>query len=160
MSGERLVLGGGSNQAIIQLWATEQIDDSCTVVITGKHEGRIQTRGHSETVGPLEVRSLAYIDLGEGNSTLTFADSSKAEWDLTKTLTIQNWTADKDTIRFGKGASGLTAGQLGQVRFQNPAGLPFGSYSAKILNDGRVAPDRIVSATNPPAVAERAKTKK
>eukprot|EP00913_Durusdinium_trenchii_P010881 g10210.t1 len=150
VSGARLVLGGGSNQAIIQLGASEQINDTCTVVLTGKHEGRIWTRGHSETLGRLQVQSFGYIDLGDGNSRLSFADSSQTKWDLSKTLTIQNWTSHKDTIRFGTTASGLSRSQLARIGFANPSGRPAGLYAAKLLADGSLVPDRRVEATNPP----------
>jgi autotransporter-associated beta strand protein len=145
-AGSRLVLGGGSNQTILQLRSSEQIDDACTVAITGNHEGRIWTQGHSETVGRLELQSSGYIDLGDGNSRLQFADSSKSPWDLSKTLTIQNWTRGKDVVRFGTTASGLNAGQLARIGFANPSGRPAGWYSAKILADGSVIPDRLIQA--------------
>lgn len=161
VSGARLVLGGGSNQAIVQLGASEQINDSCTILITGKHEGRIWTRGHCETLGRLDLQSFGYIDLGDGISSLSFADSSKSEWDLSKTLTIQNWTSDKDGIRFSTTASGLTPGQLARVGFANPSGQPAGLYSAKLLADGRIVPDRKVEASNPPFdVSEKAKAER
>lgn len=157
-AGERLVLGGGSNQAIVQLGAAEQINDLCTVVITGHHEGRIWTQGHSETLGKLEVQSFAYIDLSEGNSRLSFADSSKSKWDLSKTLTIQNWTSGEDVIRFGTTASALSPGQLARVGFADPSGRPAGLYSAKILADGSLVPDRKVEATKSPFdVSEKAR---
>ena len=156
--GRRLVLGGGSNQAIVQLGASEQINDSCTVVIAGEHEGRIWTQGHSETLGRLEVQSFAYIDLGDGTSRLSFTDSSKSKWDLSKTLAIQNWTSDKDVVRFGQAVSGLSPNQLARVGFADPSGRPAGLYSAKLLADGSLVPDRKVEATNPPFnVSEKAR---
>lgn len=156
-AGRRLVLGGGSNQAIVRLDAPEQINDSCGVLITGIHEGRIWTQGHSETVGTLELQAFGYIDLGQGTSHLSFADSSKSDWDVSKTLTIQNWTADKDTVRFGETASGLSPAQLATIGFINPSERPTGLYSAKLLADGRIVPDRNVEAVDPPFdVSERA----
>ena len=161
--GERLVLGGGSNQAIVQLGASEQINDSCSVLIAGKHEGRIRTQGHNETLGPLIVQSFGYIDLGDGSSSLSFADSSKSNWDLSKTLTIQNWTSGKDVVRFGKSASALSSDQLARIGFADPSGRPAGLYAAKLLVDGSLVPDRKVEAADPPfdvsgkAQQERAK---
>ena len=162
-AGDRLVLGGGTNQAIVRLDASHQINDACDLVITGKHEGRIWTQGFSETVGTLDLQSFGYIDLGDGNSVLTFADSSGAKWDLSKTLTVQNWTEDQDRILFGAGEPGLTEDQLSRLGFENPSESPPGLYSAKLLPDGQIAPDRKVEAVNPPfdvtaaASAERRK---
>lgn len=150
ISGRRLVLGGGSNQAIVRLDASDQISDTCAVVIAGLHEGRIWTQGNSETLGPLGLQSFAYIDLGDGHSRLRFADSHESKWDPSKTLTIQNWTATKDEVRFGTSETGLTAAQLSQVGFLNPAPLPAGLYSATLLVDGRVEPNQRVTAKAPP----------
>ncbi|MEM6885937.1 MAG: hypothetical protein AAF571_12995, partial [Verrucomicrobiota bacterium] len=41
---------------------------------------------------------------------------------------------------FGNSASGLTAAQVGQIQFLNPAGLAPGIYDAKILSSGEVVP--------------------
>jgi hypothetical protein len=40
----------------------------------------------------------------------------------------------------------LTAQQLSQVKFSNPAGLPNGTYSARILSDGEVVPNQSIAA--------------
>jgi len=145
-----LVLGGGTNQAIVRLDAPQQIADTAAVRITGKHEGRIWTQGFNETVGTLTLEAHGSIDLGDGASTLAFADSSGAKWDLSKTLTIRNWTAGKDAVSFGRTASGLAAGQLARVGFADPSGRPAGLYAARILADGRLAPDRRVEPAAPP----------
>ncbi len=151
-AGNRLLLGGGGNQAIIRLDASEQLSDTCDVEIVGKHEGRIWTQGNSETLGTLKLNSFGYIDLGDGESKLRFADSSKVQWDLSKTLTIQNWTDthEDDEVFFGTSANGLTALQLARIGFESPSDRRDGLYSAKILADGRVVPDRRVEAVDAP----------
>jgi hypothetical protein len=40
----------------------------------------------------------------------------------------------------GTTAQGLSAAQLARIRFANPAGLPTGNYSARILATGEVVP--------------------
>jgi hypothetical protein len=44
-------------------------------------------------------------------------------------------------IFFGTNASSLTAQQLSQIQFQNPAGLAPGNYPARILPTGEIVPD-------------------
>lgn len=159
-AGNRLLLGGGGNQAIIRLDASEQLSDTCQVQIVGKHEGRIWTQGNSETMGTLVLKSFGYIDLGDGESRLRFADSSKIQWDLSKTLTIQNWsdTHEDDEVSFGASANGLTAQQLARIGFENPSNRKDGLYSAQILVDGRIIPDQRVEAVDAPFdVSDKAK---
>jgi lysophospholipase L1-like esterase len=145
-----LVLGGGANQAIVRLDAPNQIKDTANLLLTGKHEGRLWTQGHSETLGTLDLQTHGYLDLGDGASTLTFADSSGKSWDLSKTLTIQHWTEGKDKVAFGQGPSGLTKEQLARVGFADPSGREPGLTTAKMLPDGQVVPDVRVQAVKPP----------
>jgi len=145
-----LVLGGGSNQAIVRLDAANQIADSAGILITGKHEGRIWTQGFGETVGVLTLKSHGYVNLGDGASVLTFADSSAAKWDLAKTLTVRNWTAGKDRAVFGEGKPGVTRAQLARIGFADPSARPGGLYTAKLLPGGQIVPDRKVEAVDPP----------
>ncbi len=149
-SGKLLILGGGANQAIVALHNPHQLPDDCTVRITGKHEGRIWTQGHSETVGQLDLQSHGSIDLGDGNSHLAFADSSSLKWDLEKTLTIDRWTQGKDKITFGHNGDGVAAGQLARIGFADPSDLPAGLYAAKLTDKGELVPGERVSAKNPP----------
>ncbi|NQT53097.1 hypothetical protein HQ576_13650 [bacterium] len=145
-----LVLGGGSNQAIVRLDAPNQIKDTANIRIVGKHEGRIWTQGHGETVGTLELQSHGYIDLGDGASTLRFADSSATKWHLTRTLTIQGWTEGKDKVYFGHGKPGLRKEQLARVGFAAPSGRAPGLYAARLLPDGQLVPGDKVQASDPP----------
>ena len=160
-AGKQLILGGGSNQAILRLDASDQLNNSCEVLIAGKHEGRIWTQGHSETLGALQLQSFGYINLGNGASKLRFADSSKARWDLLKTLTIQNWTDSRgeDAVYFGENADGLTQAQIARIGFLDPSDRRRGLYSAQIQANGRLVPDRIIEAINAPFdVSDQAKS--
>lgn len=110
-----------------------QIDDDTALHFAG---GTWNTGGFSETVGSLLLADTSIIDLGNGNSTLQFADSShlEADWNSTATLMIDNWSGDylqrggTDQIVFA--SAGLTASQLNQIVFRNPMGIPAGSYTA------------------------------
>ncbi len=62
----------------------------------------------------------ATIDLGNGSSALTLANSAAASW--SGTLNILDWTAGVDTLRFGTDGTGLTAGQLSEITFGDIAG--------------------------------------
>lgn len=83
---------------------------------------------------------------------LSFADSSGVSWASDGLLAIQGWRGatnggGTNQVLFGTSASGLTAQQLSQVLFSNPAGLPSGTYSARILSDGEVVPNFVISAS-------------
>jgi len=145
-----IVIGGGGNQAILQLDASDQIADSASVQFVGPHEARIRTQGHRETLGALDLQTHGTIHLGDGESRLRFADSSGAGWDLTKTLTIYDWTDGKDTIAFGADSAGLTSEQLGRIGFDTPSDRAPGLYTAKALTDGAIAPDKQVMPIDPP----------
>jgi hypothetical protein len=58
---------------------------------------------------------------------------------------VTNWNGAStgggdDQLKFGADASGLTAGQLNQIRFIDPAGFPPGAHFAGILATGEVVP--------------------
>ncbi len=109
-----------------------------------------QTAG--EQLGQLQLGSgtNSSVNLPSGSCVLRFADSSGVPWPGDGRLTIQNWSGSltgggSQQLSFGTSASGLTSQQLGQVQFSNPAGLPNGTYSARILSDGEVVPNQAIS---------------
>jgi hypothetical protein len=92
------------------------------------------------------------LNLPSGSCVLRFANSSAVTWASDGRLTILNWSGSTNggglqQVFFGTSASGLTAQQLSQVQFSNPAGLSAGTYSARILSDGEVVPNQLVSAS-------------
>ena len=105
--------------------------------------------------GPLEL-----LDGGDTNSTLYmppgasvvhFADSSSMTWSNDPVLFIANWSGSlfgggAQQIIFGSSSTALTAAQLAQIQFQNPAGLAAGTYPARILSNGEVVPVSSVPA--------------
>ena len=103
-------------------------------------------------LGPFVLATNSVIDLGGGYAHLGFANSSSESWQPDSVLTITNWSSPltgrpDDRLSFGADASGLSAQQLGKIRFVNPAGFPPGEYAAKILEDGVIVPQ------TPPAIS-------
>jgi hypothetical protein len=87
-----------------------------------------------------------------------FTDSSGVPWAGDGRLTIPNWSGSLNgggpqQLFFGTSSSGLTSQQLSQVEFSNPAGLPNGTYPARILATGEVvpAPGPTISMTRYPS---------
>jgi hypothetical protein len=103
-------------------------------------------------VGTMTLSGDAAIDLGAGASVLKFANSAAATWGPA-ILTISGWNGSptglgQDEIFFGTSASGLTAAQVAQVRFLDPAGLAPSLYEATMLNTGE-----LVAVPEPGSVA-------
>jgi hypothetical protein len=88
-----------------------------------------------------------------GSAVMQFAGSSGLTWASNAVLAVQNWTGSlygggRQQIIFGNGGNALAAQQLSEIHFQNPAGLPAGSYPARILSNGEIVPD--AGASLPP----------
>jgi hypothetical protein len=86
-----------------------------------------------------------------GASVMHFADSSSMTWSNDSVLIIANWSGSlfgggAQQIIFGNSSTALTATQLAQIQFQNPAGLAAGTYPAKILSAGEIVPISSVPA--------------
>lgn len=86
------------------------------------------------------------LSMPAGPSTLHFADSSSLLWSNGPVLFVSNWSGSiygggQQQIVFGNGSSALTSRQLAQIQFQNPAGLPSGTYPTRILATGEIVPD-------------------
>jgi hypothetical protein len=74
---------------------------------------------------------------------LRFLDSHTSAW--SGSLAILSWAGSTNggganQLFFGNSAQGLTSAQLSRMYFSNPAGLPSGNYSARILATGEVVP--------------------
>ena len=137
-NGSLIVNAGG----VLLLGAANQITDTITMTLAG---GTFQSAGFNETLGTLKLTANSVIDLGAGSSVLTFAASSGVAWTTGTTLTISNWNGSitgggGERVLFGSSSSGLSSGQVGQVRFVNPPGFPAGSYAATILSTGEAVP--------------------
>ena len=127
---------------------TDRIRDAAPINLNG---GRLETGGLSEGtpaapgMGALTLTLTNTIDLGTGNSIISFADSSGQTW-TGATLRIVNWTGTvglgdgTDQVYFGTTSGGLNQGQLDQISFySDAAGLNF-LGTGMILPDGEVVP--------------------
>jgi autotransporter-associated beta strand protein len=134
-----LILNSGGT---LLLGAANQIGDAVTMTLGG---GKFQAAGVNEQFGTLKLTANSVIDLGVGASVLKFAASSAVAWTTAATLTVTNWTGSvngggTDQLVFGANSSALTASQVSQIWFANPAGLLAGTYPAAILRTGEVVP--------------------
>ena len=105
-------------------------------------------------LGPLQlnpgdnINSTVYLPSGSG--IVRFGDSHSLGWSNQAILAIENWSGSgygggAQRILFGTSAAALTAPQLSQIRFHDPAALPAGSYPARILATGEIVPDALIS---------------
>jgi hypothetical protein len=88
------------------------------------------------------------LALPNGSAMIAFANSSGITWSNQGTLKIENWNGSihgggAHKILFGNTAAGLTAQQLSQIRFHNPAGLS-GTWPARILATGEITPGPVL----------------
>ena len=123
------------------LAAANQIADTVTMTLAG---GTFTSGGFSETLGALTLPGNSIINLG-ANGTVAFADSSAVSWPAGATITINGWSGSfagggTNQIKFGTTSAGLTADQLAQVQFLDPANTVAGTYAAQILSTGEVVP--------------------
>ncbi len=136
-----IIVGGGSNQAILRWDADHQVADSASVTLLGPQPAKLKLDGHNEVMGTLILSGDGDILLGNAAARVQFSGSAAQTWAAGKQLIIREWSgAAEGGVFFGTSASGLTAGQLAQTGFMNPAGLAAGLYHAAILPTGEVVP--------------------
>jgi len=93
----------------------------------------------------------ATFSLPSGNNCIVrFANSSSVGWSNQVNLLIANWNGSpngggRHQVFFGSNASGLTAQQLCQIQFVNPAGSS-GTFPAAILATGEIVPARMLAS--------------
>jgi autotransporter-associated beta strand protein len=128
-------------QGVLQVGAAGVIPTGSTLVITNSTSDRatFATGGFSQNLGPLSVQGVDWalqrvIDVGNGASALAFADSSSLDWNNMPLLVV-NYTPGVDSLRFGTSSAGLTATQLGLIRFAD-----FAYATAQIDSSGYVTP--------------------
>ncbi|MBK7710038.1 MAG: putative Ig domain-containing protein [Bacteroidales bacterium] len=113
--------------------------------------GILSTNSNFVSSGSLTLSANSVITLGASAHTISFANSSAATWTGSTTLTINGWVGDylggsgtAGRIFVGSDNSGLTAGQLDQIRFFNGA-----SYiPAIILGTGEIVPNGAIAPSN------------
>ena len=140
-----IVVGGGTDQAILRWDANHQVVDTASITLLGPYPARLRMDGHSETMGALVLAGDGDISLGDDTAVARFANSSAQSWTTGKRFLILDWngslTGDgSEAVFFGTSANGLTPTQLAQVSFINPAGFDLGTYPAALLATGEVVP--------------------
>lgn len=145
---DQLQLTAGS-----QFWRSGGTLDGMKNILMAGGEWSEGTAGAQ--LGQLQISSGdSILFLGNASCVVQFADSSSVSWAGDGFLTIENWSgslngAGSQQVLFGAASSGLTTQQLAQMQFSNPAGLPAGIYSARILSSGEVVPDASSSSAGP-----------
>src|SRR5262249_5865662 len=95
-----------------------------------------------QQAGPVQLNvsssSSSHIAMPAGPCTMHFGGSSGQAWSAAAILYIDNWSGSlygggNHRVLFGATAADLTAQQLNQIYFSNPAGLPSGLYHPRIL---------------------------
>jgi hypothetical protein len=148
------ILGGNNtytgstviNAGILRLSSANRISDGSNLILNGGTFSTGSGVGFAETLGTLQVTENSTIELGMGNHTLTFSNSSGVSWTANKTLTITGW--------LGSAASSGTAGKIffdntigGLVTSQATA-CSFSGYSPSagvMLSSGELVPSQSVS---------------
>jgi lysophospholipase L1-like esterase len=141
-----LELGGNANV----VWKEDnQISEKSRITLAG---GRLSPDGHTNKLGKLIVTGPAYIDLDGGDGKLLFADSSQEKWKAGGQLLIAHWKEKgKAGVYVGNSPSGLSAEQIKNIGFENPAGMDAGVYHAELSDSGELLPTReMIQAINPP----------
>ncbi|WP_343536822.1 beta strand repeat-containing protein, partial [Flavobacterium mesophilum] len=124
--------------------ANNRISDATKIVLDG---GSYSTGGNNEVVGTLSLTDNSTIALGSSSHTISFAASNGISWTSGKTLIITGWTGAFNStgrIFVGTSATGLTASQLSQIKFQVGAE----NRDATILDTGELVPAFCPFASN------------
>ncbi|MFN3908513.1 MAG: beta strand repeat-containing protein, partial [Flavobacterium sp.] len=129
-AGVNLVGTVSANQSIrftngnFTLGSANRIGDSSLINFNG---GTFRTSasgaGFSDVVGAMNLTENSTFQLGTGDHTITFANSTSQTWTSGRVLTINGWTGTPTASGAGTagkiqvGVGGLTAGQLEQIQF-------------------------------------------
>jgi hypothetical protein len=145
-----IVVGGGTDQAILRWDANHQVADTASITLLGPYPARLRMDGHSDTMGTLVLSGDGDIALGDAAAVVRFANNSAQTWTTGKRFLILDWNGSltgggSEGVFFGTSATGLTPAQLAQVNFINPAGFDPGTYPAAILATGEVVPTAVAA---------------
>ena len=141
-------IGGGSLLASnILLNGTLNISNNPVITNPGAFAmgGTLAFSSSSQSFGLLLLSANAVLDFGLGNSSAHFKPSGAVSWTLGTLLVVSNWHGNPNgggssQLFVGSSTSGLSATQLSQVQFVNPAGFSPGKYAAHILSTGEIVP--------------------
>jgi hypothetical protein len=142
------LLGGGALYVSnIVLNGVLTVSNSAAVSNSGGFTlgGTLTLSSCSESLGILTLSSNALLDFGSANSDIRFKRSDAISWSPGKVLVLTNWHGNTNggggsQFFAGTSSAGLTAAQLAQLEFVNPAGFLAGRYAARILTTGEIVP--------------------
>ena len=120
----------------------EILNNQRITMVSGKWEAKPGRTQLGQLELPEATRS-PILSMPSSCCTFGFAPSANVAWQSGTTLQIKNWAGSLSgggmhQITFSP--NGLTAQQVGQMRFENPAGLPAGTYAARMLASGEIVP--------------------
>jgi autotransporter-associated beta strand protein len=136
-----LVLSGAANNytgttsisaGTLRLGAANAIASTSSLIMSG---GTLDPDAHNQNMGSstMSLTANSTIDYITGGSEIDFANSSAVAW--TGVLNLVNWDFITTKLRFGTDATGLTAAQLAEIRFNGSA------LAATIDENGYVIPE-------------------
>jgi hypothetical protein len=110
IAGRAYKMDGGT----LRLAADGTISDPSDVSVVGMET--LETGGYGAAFGALSITDSGSLRIVlDKNSTVTFADSSSAEWTPSAKLIIEKHVPGKTSVSFGTNARGLTDAQLAGV---------------------------------------------
>jgi hypothetical protein len=118
------------------------------MLVNGNWEANTNQQNFGKLLLGISQANNSAIIFPNGASSLSFANSSSMNWSNQAILTIEHWNGSLAGGRvhelfFGNDSSGLTAQQLAQIQFHDPAGIS-GTYPATILPTGEVVPTQVL----------------
>lgn len=122
--GTLLLSGSGGTNTELNPLATISLD-------AGTLSAGGTTSSLDQTLGTLTLTNNSVLDFGTlltGN-TFRFANSSAITWGTGAILSVYNWTDGVDHLFFGTNSSGLTTGQLDQIKFYSDGGNTMLSFA-------------------------------
>lgn len=119
----------GSTAVTLKLGAPNTIATTSSLILAG---GVLDPGGftHTMTSSTLGLTANSTINFVSGAGELDFANSAAVGWTAGTTLRVTNWDPTIDRIRFGTDNTGLTTGQLAQIRL-NGTNLATASLDAQ-----------------------------
>ena len=117
-----LTIGDQSGTDIVRLDASNQFDTNSDILFNG---GTLDLNGNSEAdLGTVDVDFNSTIDFSGASGKITFDNSSAVSWATGVVIEVDNWAGSlsgNGSEELEVAGAGLTATQLGQVRFTNVA---------------------------------------
>jgi hypothetical protein len=101
--------------------------------------GTVTTSISNAVLGQVQLATNANLAFTGNQARVLFSASAGISWTPGALLTISNWNGTVH-VYFGSNASALTASQVNQITFSNPAGFAPGTYPAQILSTGEIVP--------------------